>query len=331
MRKHDLISQYRLPLMGFATLWVAFLHAQMWFKFPPLAVFKHTGHGGVDLFLFLSSFGLYYAYHKGVTGFAFYKRRLLRILPAFFIIAIIRIFYFHYGKRRGLLLLSTLIYWTHDDRSMWYISACVLFYAIATIYLKYFKDGKEEKLTWIMVLASLCFSFFFFDNMKLLLFSRLPIFFLGFLAGKYSYEGREITKKQWILFGISFVVGVILQLLAFGLDQEGEILWGKGMYWYPPLLISWPLCLYLSIFFDWIRTSFWKWIPVGLSKLGEVSLEFYLLHEICIDYFTKLFNMPPRINYDGIPVNMIVLVLTFVIAKVLHGIIRMGMQLIVKD
>ena len=35
--KYSLISKYRSVLMGFATLWIAFLHAQMWFRNPILS------------------------------------------------------------------------------------------------------------------------------------------------------------------------------------------------------------------------------------------------------------------------------------------------------
>ena len=78
--KQSLLSKYRTELMGFALLWIAFVHAQMWFRNPILQAFKLTGQGGVDIFLFLSSFGLYYAYQKKEPYFTYLKKRLLRIL-----------------------------------------------------------------------------------------------------------------------------------------------------------------------------------------------------------------------------------------------------------
>lgn len=76
-----LVSQYRSQLFGFAILWIMCMHSR---EFTPLlddAILSQyilydgiilVGGVGVDIFLFLSGVGLYYAQEKGPTLGQFY-------------------------------------------------------------------------------------------------------------------------------------------------------------------------------------------------------------------------------------------------------------------
>jgi peptidoglycan/LPS O-acetylase OafA/YrhL len=76
--------------MGIAILWIVWFHT---LSFNPflignlLTFFKSIGYFGVDIFLFLSGFGLITGWvNKQYTITAFYKRRLLRIMPAYWVV-----------------------------------------------------------------------------------------------------------------------------------------------------------------------------------------------------------------------------------------------------
>lgn len=98
---NSLISKHKKELMSIAMIWVAFYHVYFEFKFKPINfVLVKCGYGGVDLFVFLSGFSLYYAYEKENNYLEFIKRRLLRILPYKIIICFIQMFTYekHYMR-----------------------------------------------------------------------------------------------------------------------------------------------------------------------------------------------------------------------------------------
>lgn len=78
------ISKYRSPIMGMAIIWVVMFHYRL--QAPILSVISNYGYAGVDFFMFLSAFGLYYSMSKNDNVMMFYKKRFLRIFPTYFII-----------------------------------------------------------------------------------------------------------------------------------------------------------------------------------------------------------------------------------------------------
>ena len=82
-----LLSKYRSVLMGLAMLWVMYFHTPVIFSEHNQWLFHRIGFYGVDIFLFLSAFGLYYSLSKHKNIWQFYKARFIRIFPAFFIVA----------------------------------------------------------------------------------------------------------------------------------------------------------------------------------------------------------------------------------------------------
>ena len=93
----DTVSKYRSQIMGFAAMWVFIYHvrdeALLFFHVPGLQrveiFFNNIGFCGVDMFLFLSGGGLYYALNKHNLT-VFYKRRYRRLIPPFVLVCIIK-------------------------------------------------------------------------------------------------------------------------------------------------------------------------------------------------------------------------------------------------
>lgn len=311
------ISKYRTVLMGIATLWIAFLHAQMWFRNPILATFKFTGHNGVDVFLFLSGFGLYYAYQK-TQGIEFLKRRFLRIIPVFIPVAIARIIYYHYNAQNAFYLLTTLAFWITHDRSMWYISMIVVLYLFTPFYLKYCFKDREIKCTILAIIIAFVVSFFFLDKSQLLFFGRVPIFLLGIYFGYLSHKDFYMNKKQMIiLFGV-MIVAFITELYLHSIDVDDAILFGKGGYWYCGFFFVPGLCYLISLCSKWFEQNHLGFINLFFEKLGSVSLSFYLLHEICIRFFSNIIHINPPYNYNGIFLNVLIIIFTYVLAYILQ-------------
>ena len=80
------LSRHRGQLMGVSILFIVLFHIGL----PRTDAFfglKRMGNVGVDLFFFLSGIGLWYAWCKRPETWHFYQRRLLRILPAWLVVA----------------------------------------------------------------------------------------------------------------------------------------------------------------------------------------------------------------------------------------------------
>ena len=92
----DIVS-YRTELMGLAALWIYIFHE--WVPLAPNVpvlgfiegFIKQIGFFGVDIFFLLSGMGLIFAIEKHSLA-TYYKRRFLRVLPPYLIMAVVLMF-----------------------------------------------------------------------------------------------------------------------------------------------------------------------------------------------------------------------------------------------
>lgn len=82
------LARHRSPLMGLAIIWIFIFHS------GPIGSdaydsFQEFGFGGVDIFIFLSAFGLCFSLEKDSSVLAFYYRRLKRIVPTWVTVLLI--------------------------------------------------------------------------------------------------------------------------------------------------------------------------------------------------------------------------------------------------
>ena len=70
------ISAYRSELMGWSILWIMMLHFTF-NQIKPLGFIAQYGFAGVDIFLFVSGFGLFYSLDKDDNLVSFYRKMLL--------------------------------------------------------------------------------------------------------------------------------------------------------------------------------------------------------------------------------------------------------------
>ncbi len=81
-----ILKKSRTWLMGLVMISVMLFHQIFHLPFLecfPFSFFHHYGHYGVDVFLFLSGFGIWFPLHNNKQGgvMSFYARRLWRIWP----------------------------------------------------------------------------------------------------------------------------------------------------------------------------------------------------------------------------------------------------------
>ena len=159
----------------------------------------------------------------------------------------------------------------------WYVSAIFLFYLL-TPYFKQIADRASTRSKVLLLLALIAVSIPFWHSGSILLtVTRLPIYYLGVLFATLCREDRKIAKPTYLALVVSMATGVAM-LAVFFLCFPDQ-LWTMGLYWYPFILLTAPMCMILS----WLmvlleKTKITKPISDGICLVGKYSFEVCLIH-----------------------------------------------------
>lgn len=271
------IGTQRASLMGLAMIAVFLTHApSQKLGFEPsglLGLICSYGFWGVDVFFFLSAFGLCYSIKKNSLR-VFYINRILRIIPAWIIVLfgvhVVGLFIdgripsleFNYPHTISDLFgwYTGIGFYLNTCSYEWYVPTILLFYCIAPI-LFYCSD-KSIVLIWLfaLILYVANHSCEILPHLDIF-FERLPVFILGFIFFRYFIRNQII---RFLLLNVAFII-VITCLVYFELCST-TILFGVLL---PEVLAvaGWALSQNMV---NIIRTV--------LTFIGSVSLEFYLIH-----------------------------------------------------
>lgn len=281
-----LLSKYRTQLMGFAMLLILIFHTTIDISnINILKNLKNIGNVGVDIFLLLSGLGLYFSYSKKNNKIKFYKKRFLRILPTFILVA--TLWYFAYSILHNTNFIyifwgiTSLDFFVYGNLTFWFISAILLLYIITPIYI----DLMNKNPKFITLLTINIFIFlgliikFTFLNLyfgHLLIFlCRVPIFLIGIYIGNLIQNMYEIKINLFFIYIVSFI-SLMFNILIFNSNYI-SIPFTLKYYTYIPL--SFGTCITLSQFLYKLDQKNIKTNHILLTFLGTYSLEMYLLHE----------------------------------------------------
>lgn len=153
-------------------------------------VFSPIAGIGVTLFLFVSGYGLNCSFkNQGLKNF--WKKKVKRVLiPYFFVIVVLR--YFRYDFQPVDFLLDIL----GLDTTYWFVEFIVYWYIIFYVTSRWLKKYRIVAMTVVAV-----FMFFFLESglEKNQVFS----FVIGVMASVYYERVYSITRRQWIVIGLS--------------------------------------------------------------------------------------------------------------------------------
>lgn len=278
---YRILSKYRTELMGVAMLWVMFFHAwDLNMGHPLLEWFRAAGFGGVDIFILLSAMGLVISLSKKEQDYrAFMHRRMERILPAYYTVALpYTLFLILYkGALWSALVWNTtlLYYWMRSSGAFnWYVAGVMTFYAVTPFCFRKLRDAKNrERMVGIGVVLSFLLCQLFVQEGYWYIMDvayRVPVFFLGLLLGFYVLEDREVGKKGGLFWLYWFALG-LLYLAGSKVQQEVWIFPLCHLF----LFTTVPMCFGLCFLFDKLPLG---WLRKFLRLVGENSLEIYLLN-----------------------------------------------------
>jgi len=269
-----LLSKHRSAIMGFAILWVMLFHLRVSVDFIPFMIIKKIGYGGVDTFLFLSGFGLYYSCSKeNFNKRKYYKNRFKRILPEFWLVLVVVFILqkdFSYQSFYALICCaSTLGLWVWGviPYVLWYISCILFFYAIYPQYYSLFKKyGIIVPLLcivggFIIMVSYALFCIFFYNTENIggdaiYAYARIPIFFLGSIFGWLAKNDKTITLKATHKIFV-LVIALLLLIASLGVIKiyPSNILRVCSLFFIPFIIITPILCIVLAVFFNSLKSA----------------------------------------------------------------------------
>lgn len=292
------ISRFRAEQMGAAMLFVILFHVAL-DRGDPFYGLRRCGNVGVDIFLFLSGVGLWFSWVKTPDVLRFYRRRLLRIVPTWIVVATAFYLPDYLGARRFSHSIVDLIgditinwdFWLHDELTFWYVPAIMALYLVAPWYMRLVQSRPVYRwLPLLMVIWCVMVQWVLPIHHAVghieIFWSRVPIFFIGINFGEMVRTRRQLSSDAVWLLLITF-------LMTFGtclyLEQvrHGQFpLFVERM-----LYIPFTVCTVLVMNRIFRRTP--QWVNRLFRFVGALSLEAYLIHI----HFVLVYVQPYHLGY----------------------------------
>lgn len=292
------ISLFRSEIMGWSIIGIMMLHFRF-ISITPLGFLAQYGFTGVDIFIFVSGFGLFYSLEKDHHILRFYKKRLLRIFPTYYIIGFVSSLLIEHDDILTFLYRYTTIgFWTDGPYSTWYIPSIVLLYLLAP-FIKHIYQPKYLYIVAILVAILWGASYYFVDKEYFLdrshffLLYRVPAFLFGMLCAYWLKRGIDATKYYYLIMLAGIPIFAIL------LPHHHEYY----NYKYFALTFLFPLFVY----FICILSRWTKLINPLISEIGKASLEIFLIQHI---FFSAIINETLNISdrwHDICTIGLIIL------------------------
>ena len=296
MNYRQLLSKHRSAVMGLMALLIILFHAEWTTN---IGIYDNTvnrfGSIGVDVFVFVSGFGLAYALTKTDINETYFSRRLARILPAYYIFEItnlcVALLLMAFGIKSDLFqpIESWIVpigVWFNYDSHKWFISGILGFYVIAAVIFPLMRKSKYLYLTTaFLLLISVGFIPYIsnMDNMPLAV-ERIPALVSGLFVGIASFRKEQKYKKS--LFELLFLsalclLGISMYFLQGKLPGEYlSKLTDESNIYVRQALIAPMLAVVLTFLLELLERIHLGFIGKGLAWIGKLSLELYLIHTL---------------------------------------------------
>lgn len=303
--------------MGAAMLFVILFHVAL-DRGDPFYGLRRCGNVGVDIFLFLSGVGLWFSWVKTPDVRRFYRRRLLRIVPTWLVVATAFYLPDYLGARRFSHSIVDLIgditinwdFWLHDELTFWYVPAIMALYLVAPWYMRLVQNRPIYRwlpllmVVWCVMVQWVLPIHHAVGHLEIF-WSRVPIFFIGINFGELVRTRRQLPGESvWLLlltFLMTFGTCLYLEQVRHG---HFPLFVERMLY------IPFTVCTVLVMNRIFRRTP--QWVNSAFSFVGALSLEAYLIHI----HFVLVYVQPYHLGYW--PTFLITVAITLPIAWLLQ-------------
>ena len=281
------ISTYRSELMGIAMIWIMMIHFDFT-QLKPLGFVSQFGFLGPDIFFFVSGFGLYYSLDKNKDIVTFFKKRLVRVFPTYYIIGIIPSIIFYKDTFLDYLFRYTTIgFWTNNIYGEWYIPSAIMLYLWTPI-IKVAFDKRAYHLLCLSLFSVFFLALYLVDKDTIIdrthfsFLHRIPSFLFGITCAFWTKKGTS-SKLYYI------IMLLCIPIFAYLYPHHHQIYNYKNF----SLTYLLPLVIFLFCFILKKCKDIYS-LTFILSKIGNASLETYLIQGIFFHaILIKLIIIPP--------------------------------------
>lgn len=314
------ISRFRAEQMGAAMLFVILFHVAL-DRGDPFYGLRRCGNVGVDIFLFLSGVGLWFSWVKTPDVLRFYRRRLLRIVPTWIVVATAFYMPDYLGARRFSCSLVDLIgdttinwdFWLHDELTFWYVPAIMALYLVAPWYMRLVQSRPVYRwLPLLMVIWCVMVQWVLPIHHAVghieIFWSRVPIFFIGINFGEMVRTRRQLPGEAVWLLLITF-------LMTFGTCLYLEQVRHGHFPLFVERMLYIPFTVCTVLVMNRIFRRMPQWVNSSFRFVGALSLEAYLIHI----HFVLAYVQPYHLGYW--PTFLLTVAITLPIAWLLQRLI----------
>lgn len=234
------------------------------------------------MFLLCSGFGLCFSYRKDKNIFTYFKKRITRLLPEYWLFVLLSVLLLRFSISHVLLLMTaTRFYIVHSDYYGWFVALIALLYLLFPFLYRFMtdKDGRLRKWRTIVILALLIEAIIVlhvinpvYNEGMCMVFDRIPVFIVGMILGiTYNPEKTIVSRKQLLI-----VFAALLLLLAaywgYMHSSMAEYLNMRYMLYFP---VSIPMFILLIFVLSLVEP---KYSVFGM--LGKITFSLYLSDSI---------------------------------------------------
>ncbi|MBR1476292.1 MAG: acyltransferase [Muribaculaceae bacterium] len=287
-----LLSSERTFVMGCAMILVMFYHAP-WLNHPLIFPLRLYGLFGVDIFFFLSGYGIAHALSKNDSLKHFAYRRTIRLVPSCLLIGALAVASCHLlpteynlGHPNWLMLISL---------NRWFIVTLIIYYALSPLLLRSIRSHPRSTIICTYACSILLINVPLYETVITWSAARLPVYVLGLAlgCGVWSPQG----KQWWALCGL-LVAGLCLRFwLAYTQQWYDHQFWNLGTF----VLLS-PGIIALTQGLSWLGNYFTlrnkcsRLSHRAIVLIGTCSLEIYLCHEYLYSIITTFSHHHPDMS-----------------------------------
>ena len=280
--KWSVLGKYRNELYGLSIISVILLHyfecvtklpEKTWWSIVGKLYNGAIGSVGVDIFLFLSGFCIFYSLSKNERLSDFYLRRFKRVILPYLLFGIV--FWFvkdvlvmKLSIRELVLDFSTISFWIKGTRTFWYVSFIAILYLISPALYGCCKRMSSTLIciaVWFGACAGILLinrEYFFMVEIAIL---RGPLYILGMFCGNLAQKNASIPKALWSVLPLSIPLKIISNFLEIPFYRAFN-----GLY--ALLLIMMYILLRENVN---LKAEKLKSI---LTVAGKYSFELYIIH-----------------------------------------------------
>jgi peptidoglycan/LPS O-acetylase OafA/YrhL len=330
------LSIYRTELMGFAVLWIFLFHSNIYIPefLAPFKFIKAIGYSGVDIFFLLSGLGLSFSISKNTSLVQFYKKRLKRIIPTFwvclFFYSLADIWLGKFHIKTFLFSIVGLDFLILQNTETWFIPSILICYFFFPAYYSLSIRYGFKRILLIFSFAAIIFSVLIAQNPLYYLLGftlRIPLFIFGSYIGLLLvHKNTNSVLNNLYVNGILFFLSLVA--LIFISQNVGPV-WTAhtGINLYAVMFMTFPLSMLVSHLLSKVelKTLF---VSKILRLFGSCSLEFYLIHSIFFGLADKLPLKDFGWNLFRLPENLIYLMCSLFLSIILsNGLRKLGQAL----